>query len=105
MHNLYVLNSRTGKEPEPAMLRVLCNGDVAAKLAAGGLDPRPHFEIVPGGAFRVVAPEHGAWPAAMHRPTRRERLAAWARSVDWSSVFGFTVCGLFAAYLIWEALR
>ena len=90
MHNLYVLNARTGKEPETAMLRVLCNGDVSAKLRRGGLDPRPYFEARRSRpvTFRVL---HGHFEAAMHRPTRRERVARWWEGHRWPLLRGLVL--------------
>ena len=72
----FVRNARTGKTPEPAMLAILCNGDVSAKLARGGLDVRPHFEarVSRPVTFRVL---HGAFQPQMLRPTRRERIRGW----------------------------
>ena len=103
MPNLHVLHTSTGKEPDPAMLTLLCNGDVSAKLTDCGLDLRPYFAVSPSRPvpFRVVSPEHGAWPAAMHRPTRRERLAAWwrahYRALFWLLVPWVSVIALYLA--------
>jgi hypothetical protein len=74
--NLYVLNSRTGKEPEPAMLSLPCDGDRSTYLTDCGLDIRPYFEtrIAHPVTFRIV---HGHFAASMLRPTRRERFRGW----------------------------
>ena len=78
----FVRNARTGKAPEPAMLAVLCNGDVSAKLARGGLDIRPHFDarVSHPVTFRVL---HGAFQPQMLRPTRRERVKGWWYAHRW----------------------
>jgi hypothetical protein len=90
MHSLTVLNSRTGKRPEAAMLSLLCNGDVAARLAAGGLDPRPYFDAVPSHplTLRIV---HGAFAAQMYRPTRRERIKGWWYTHRWPLLRGLVL--------------
>jgi hypothetical protein len=90
MHSLTVLNSRTGKRPEAAMLSLLCNGDVAARLAAGGLDPRPHFEIVPAAPVRVRV-VHGHYAASLYRPTRQERLRGWWYTHRWPLLRGLVL--------------
>jgi hypothetical protein len=107
MRDLHVVNSRTGQPTGQPMLGLLCDGDASAYLTDCGLDLRPYFAVSPSvpAPFRVVSPEHGRFPASLYRPTRREQVACWCRTVDWSSVFGFTVCGLFAAYCLWEVLR
>jgi len=78
----FVRNSRTGKAPEPAMLAVLCNGDVSAKLARGGLDVRPHFEarVSHPVTFHLI---HGHFEASLYRPTRRERWRGWWYAHRW----------------------
>lgn len=74
--SLYVVNARTGKEPEPAMLRLLCNGDVSANLTRAGLDIRPYFDAVPDHPVTLCL-IHGHYEASLYRPTRRERLRGW----------------------------
>ena len=72
----FVRNTSTGVEPEPVLLRVLCNGDVSAKLARGGLDMRPYFHarVSHPVTFHLI---HGHFEASLYRPTRRERWRGW----------------------------
>jgi hypothetical protein len=95
----HVVNARTGRAPDPAMLNVLCNGDVSAKLAAGGLDPRPYFDAVPSHPLTLHI-VHGAFAASMYRPTRRERLRGWWYTHRWPLLRGLVLAiNLLALYL------
>lgn len=79
MSDLHVVHIETGRTPDPQTEDHLYDGDQAAYLGECGIDTRKlyglqHAYSVP---FRRVTPEHGAYPATLYRPTRRERLAAW----------------------------
>lgn len=82
MSDLRVIHTSTGHAPDPDIERRLdpCDGDAATWLRAEcGVDTRKLYTAQTAYPVELhrVTPEHGAWPATMYRPTRRERVAAW----------------------------
>jgi hypothetical protein len=84
---------------------LLCDADTAAWLQAHGTDPRAGYVVSQPVRYRYVRPQHGHYPPTLLRFSRRERLAAWWRRVDWSAWFGVIASLAFIAYLVWEAVR
>ena len=85
MCNLRVVNARSSKEPDPAM------------LTASGLNPRPYFEVAPAPRAHSLRIVHGAYQASLYRPTRRQRLADWWERWKWTLLRDFL---LFLCFLI-----
>lgn len=78
MSHLHVIHTDTGRAPDPQTQDLLV-GDQAAYLGECGIDTRKVYAVQHAYPvqFRRVLPEHGRYPATMHRPTLRKRVVAW----------------------------